>query len=106
VSSAPRNFGTLQLQWRPTGNLLTELQMVGMGEYYTNPENLNQYEGHQILNLRTRWEASEALTLSVNILNLTDTRYAERGDWAAFGGDRYFPGEPLRAFVGLNWRFN
>ena len=106
VSSAPRNFGTLQLQWRPTGNLLTELQLVGMGEYYTNPENLNQYEGHQVLNLRTRWEATEALTLSVNILNLTDTRYAERGDWAAFGGDRYFPGEPLRAFVGLNWRFN
>lgn len=106
VSSAPRNFGTLQLQWRPTSSLLTELQLVGMGEYYTNPENLNQYEGHQVLNLRTRWEASEALTVSLNILNLTDTRYAERGDWAAFGGDRYFPGEPLRAFVALNWRFN
>ena len=106
VSSAPRNFGTLQLQWRPTSSLLTELQLVGMGEYYTNPENLNQYEGHQILNLRTRWEATEALTVSVNILNLTDSRYAERGDWAAFGGDRYFPGEPLRAFVALNWRFN
>lgn len=106
VSSAPRNFGTLQLQWRPTADLLTELQLVGMGEYFTNPENLNQYEGHQVLNLRTRWEATEDLTLSVNILNLTDTRYAERGDWTAFGGDRYFPGEPLRAFVGLNWRFN
>ena len=106
VSSAPRNFGTLQLQWRPTADLLTELQLVGMGEYFTNPENLNLYEGHQVLNLRTRWEATDDLTLSVNILNLTDTRYAERGDWAAFGGDRYFPGEPLRAFVGLNWRFN
>ncbi|MDP2283692.1 MAG: TonB-dependent receptor [Pseudohongiella sp.] len=106
VSSAPRNFGTLQLQWRPTADLLTELQLVGMGEYFTNPENLNLYEGHQVVNLRTRWEATEDLTLSLNILNLTDTRYAERGDWAAFGGDRYFPGEPLRAFVALNWRFN
>lgn len=106
VSSAPRNFGTVQLQWSPTSTLLTELQWVAMGPYYTNPENLNRYEGHNVLNLRTRWDASENLTVSVNLLNLTDTRYAERADWAAFGGDRYFPGEPLRAFVALNWQFN
>lgn len=106
VSSAPRNFGTVQLQWSPMDSLTTELQWVAMGEYYTNPENLNQYEGHDVFNLRTRWQASEALTLSLNILNLTDRKYAERADWAAFGGDRYFPGEPLRAFLGLNWRFN
>lgn len=106
VSSAPRNFGTLQLQWRPMETLLTELQWVAMGEYFTNPENLNSYDGHNLLNLRTRWQATEDLTLSVNILNLTDRKYAERGDWTAFGGDRYFPGEPLRAFVALNWRFN
>lgn len=106
VSSAPRNFGTVQLQWRPTSTLLTELQWVAMGKYFTNPENLNQYEGHDILNLRTRWQATDALTVSLNILNLTDRKYAERADWAAFGGDRYFPGEPLRAFLALNWRFN
>ncbi len=106
VSSAPRNFGTVQLQWRPTSTLLTELQWVAMGKYFTNPENLNQYEGHDILNLRTRWQATDDLTVSLNILNLTDRKYAERADWAAFGGDRYFPGEPLRAFLALNWRFN
>jgi iron complex outermembrane recepter protein len=106
VSSAPRNFGTVQLQWRPTTTLLTELQWVAMGEYFTNPENLNKYEGHDLLNLRTRWQATDNLTLSLNILNLTDRKYAERADWAAFGGDRYFPGEPLRAFLALNWRFN
>lgn len=106
VSSAPRNFGTLQLQWRPTSTLLTELQWVSMGKYFSNPENLNKYEGHDLLNLRTRWQATDALTVSLNILNLTDRKYAERADWAAFGGDRYFPGEPLRAFLALNWRFN
>jgi iron complex outermembrane recepter protein len=106
VSSAPRNFGTLQLQWRPGTSLLTELQWVAMGEYYTSPDNLNKYAGHNILNLRTRWDASDDLTVSLNILNLTDRKYAERADWATFGGDRYFPGEPLRAFLALNWRFN
>lgn len=106
VSSAPRNFGTMQLQWRPTSTLTSELQWVSMGKYFTNPENLNKYDGHSVINLRTRWEATDDLTVSVNILNLTDRKYAERADWAAFGGDRYFPGEPLRAFVALNWRFN
>jgi len=105
VSSAPRNFGTAQLQWRPTSRLMTELQWVAMGEYYSNPENLNSYDGHNVLNLRTRWDATEDLTVSLNILNLTDRKYAERADWSAFGGDRYFPGEPLRAFLALNWAF-
>lgn len=106
VSSAPRNFGTLQLQWRPMAGLLSELQWVSMGKYFTNPENLNQYGGHSVINWRTRWEATDTLSMSVNILNLTGRNYAERADWTAFGGDRYFPGEPLRAFVALNWRFN
>jgi iron complex outermembrane recepter protein len=106
VATAPRNFGSVQLQWRPSTSLMTELQWVAQGEYYTSPDNLNSYEGHDVLNLRTRWDATEDLTLSVNILNLTDRKYAERADWSAFGGDRYFPGEPLRAFVALNWRFN
>ena len=106
VESAPRNFGTVQLQWSPVNTLTTELQWVAMGEYYTNPQNLNNYDGHNVFNLRTRWQASQALTLSVNVLNLTDRKYAERADWTTFGGDRYFPGEPLRAFVALDWRFN
>ena len=106
VESAPRNFGTVQLLWSPMDTLTTELQWVAMGEYYTNPTNLDSYDGHNVFNLRTRWQASDALTLSVNILNLTDRKYAERADWTTFGGDRYFPGEPLRAFVGLDWRFN
>ena len=106
VATAPRNFGSVQLQWRPSTSLMTELQWVAQGEYYTSPDNLNSYEGHDVLNLRTRWDATEDLTLSDNILNLTDRKYAERADWSAFGGDRYFPGEPLRAFVALNWRFN
>jgi len=76
-----------------------------MGEYYTSPDNMHQYEGHDVLNLRTRWDAREDLTLSLNVLNLADTQYAERADFSAFAGDRYFPGEPLRAFLSVDWRF-
>ncbi len=106
VSSAPRQFGSTQLQWTPVESVLTELQWVAMGSYFTNPSNTAKYDGHNILNLRTRWQASEQLTLALNILNLTDRKYAERGDWTPFDGDRYFPGEPLRAFFSVNWKFN
>jgi iron complex outermembrane recepter protein len=105
VDTAPRRFGSFQLQWRPAGGWLTELEWVAMGPYYSNPENTSRYEGHDILNLRTRWHARPNLALSLNIMNLTDRRYAERADYA-FGRDRYFPGEPLRAFFSVNWQYN
>lgn len=104
VDTAPRTFGSMQLQWRISDALFTELEWVNMGEYYTNPENLNKYEGHDLLNLRTRWQASDDLSFAINILNLTDKEYAERADFS-FGNDRYFPGEPLRAFFSVNWKY-
>mgnify|MGYP006137924143 CR=1 FL=1 len=58
-----------------------------------------------LLNLRARWDVRSDLTLSLNVLNLTDEKYAERADFS-FGNDRYFPGEPLRAFFSVNWRYN
>lgn len=104
VDTAPRKFGSFQLRWQPMTTLFTELEWVNSGKYYTNPENLNEYEGHDILNLRTRWQATTDITLALNILNLTDEKYAERADFS-FGNDRYFPGEPVRAFVSVNWKF-
>ena len=104
VDTAPRKFGSFQLRWQPMASLFTELEWVSSGKYYTNPENLNEYAGHDILNLRTRWQATSDITLALNILNLTDEKYAERADFS-FGNDRYFPGEPLRAFFSVNWKF-
>lgn len=104
VDTAPRKFGSFQLRWQPMATLFTELEWVSSGKYFTNPENLNEYEGHDLLNLRTRWQATTDITLALNILNLTDEKYAERADFS-FGNDRYFPGEPLRAFFSVNWKF-
>lgn len=103
VDSAPRTFGNFRLQWTPMASLLTELEWVNMGDYYTNPENTADYEGHDVFNLRTRWDVSPSVNLSLNILNVFDTKYAERADWTSFGGDRYFTGEPVRAFLAVNW---
>ncbi len=106
VDTAPNVFGNLRLTWRPTPTLLAELEWVNMGDYYTNPENTADYEGHDLANLRMQYQYSEDINLSLNLLNITDVQYAERADWTSFTGDRYFPGEPARAFFAVNWNFN
>ncbi|MDE0981583.1 MAG: TonB-dependent receptor [Gammaproteobacteria bacterium] len=105
VDTAPNTFGNLRLQWRPISSVTTELELVNMGDYYTNPENTASYEGHDILNWRTQYAFNDDLTFYLNVLNATDEEYAERADWTTFNGDRYFPGEPVRAFFGVTWKY-
>jgi iron complex outermembrane recepter protein len=105
VDGAPNVFGNLRLTWRPSTSILTELEWVNMGDYYSNPENTASYDGHNLLNLRSQYRVNDDLSLSLNLLNITDVEYAERADWTSFGGDRYFPGEPARAFFSVNWSF-
>lgn len=105
VDTAPNRFGNLRLNWQVTAAIVTELEWVMMGEYFTNPENTAEYQGHNLLNLRTQYQLNEDISFSLNLMNLTDEKYAERADWTSFTGDRYFPGEGLRAFFAVNWNF-
>ncbi len=103
--TAPNTFGNLRLQWQPTSSILTELEWVNMGDYYTNPENTESYEGHDLLNWRTQYQFNDDLSFYLNVLNVTDEKYAERADWTTFTNGRYFTGEPVRAFFGVTWKY-
>ncbi|MGI9250565.1 MAG: TonB-dependent receptor [Pseudohongiellaceae bacterium] len=103
VDTAPNIFGNARLQWRPSERLLAELEWVRMGEYYTNPENTASYGGHDLFNLRANYQLNTRLGFSLNILNVFNEKYAERADWTRFTSDRYFTGEPTRAFFALTW---
>ena len=105
VDTAPDQFGNLRLKWTPTETLSSEMELVHMGDYFTNPENTAKYDGHDVVNLRTQYEANESFLIYVNIMNLFDEEYAERADWTTFAGDRYFPGEPLRAYLGFTYKY-
>ena len=105
IDTAPDQFGNLRLTYRPKSNLLAELELVHMGEYYTNPENTASYDGHDLLNLRVQYDVSDDFMVYVNIMNLADEEYAERADFSGWVGDRYFPGEPIRAFIGFTWKY-
>jgi len=105
VDTAPHRFGTLNLTWQPTDTSQLELEWLHMGSYYTDPENLHGYDGHDLLNLRGAWQLSPKLALNARVTNLLDRPYADRADYTSFSGDRYMPGEPRGVFMGIEYRW-
>jgi len=104
VDTAPRWMGSAHWRWTPTDRVTTELEGVYLGSYYVNAENTEKYSGHVLFNLRADWRFMPAASLSFRLLNLADTRYADRADFA-FNNFRYFPGQPRRAHVAFQYEF-
>ena len=104
IDTSPRTLGSAQLTWQPDEDTRLELEWVHVDEYFTDPQNQNTYEGHNLLHLRARWQATDQLQLHGRVMNLTDRDYAERADFA-FGNDRYFVGTPRSLFLGLRFSF-
>jgi outer membrane receptor protein involved in Fe transport len=75
-----------------------------LDEYFLNPQNTAEYEGHQLIDFDLNYRYSKSIALSLSIFNLADEAYAERADFA-FGSYRYFVGQGRRAFVNLSWNY-
>ncbi len=105
IDTAPQHMGSAQLGWNHEEVGQAELEWVHMGNYYVNPENTAEYEGHNLLNLRFSKRIKQDWLVSLRLLNLTDQDYAERADYG-FGDYRYFVGEPRSVFASINYRFH
>jgi iron complex outermembrane receptor protein len=101
IDTAPRSFGSVRLAWTPNESQSLELEWQSMGSYYLDPENLHSYQGHDLMHLRGSLNLSPSMRLFANISNLTDKRYAERADYTGFTQERYFPGMPRTARIGI-----
>ena len=104
VDTAPDTLAHMRATLTPFDNFETEIEWRHVGSYFTNPGNTAEYEGHDILVLRGRYDVSEAITLFGRVDNLFDTRYADRADFA-FGNERFFPGRPRTLFFGVSSEF-
>lgn len=100
IDTAPRKLGSIRLTWQPAQPLTTELELVYLGKYYTDPENNHSYPGHTIINLRSHYNINNKSQIFIRLINLTNKKYAERADFA-FGSERYFVGEPASIYVGI-----
>ncbi|MBU2870383.1 TonB-dependent receptor [Colwellia sp. E2M01] len=105
IDTAPETMGSMQLGWRDEQNNQLEVEWVHLGEYFVDPENTAKYSGHNLLNLRARFNVNNQLSVSARLLNVTNADYAERADYS-FGNYRYFVGEPRSLFISMRYMFN
>lgn len=105
IDTAPQHMGSAQLGWRSDQGSVIELEWIHMGNYYLNPENTAEYEGHNLLNLRANSVFGRHWSVNARVLNLLDEDYAERADFG-FGSYRYFVGEERTFFVSVKYNFN
>lgn len=104
IDTSPRLMANMQFDWQVSNSVNTQLEVRHLDGYYLDAQNTQQYAGHTVSNLRTYWEINDAISLSLAILNLFDSRYAERADYA-FGNNRYFIGEPRNYSAQLKYQF-
>lgn len=101
IVSAPDQLHSLRLGWNLADKARAELEWLIMGSYYTDLANEHDYDGHHLLTLRTHYQLSSSISVGARIKNLTNTDYAERADYSAFGGDRYFIGAPRALYLDI-----
>ncbi|HEY7776244.1 MAG TPA: TonB-dependent receptor [Kineobactrum sp.] len=108
IDTAPRLFGSARLGWefaeRFGAATVAELEWVYMDEYYLEPENRFEYEGHSLLNLRISGALTQRLAATLRVTNVLDEDYAERADFG-FGQYRYFVGHPRGVFAELRYQW-
>ncbi|MFT5484666.1 MAG: iron complex outermembrane receptor protein, partial [Halieaceae bacterium] len=104
IDTAPRHIGSARLHWQPSAKTRFELEWAYLGSYFTDPDNLHSYPGHDLVNIRANLDWSKRLSVGARVLNILNEDYAERADFG-FGNERYFVGEPSSVFLDIqyNW---
>lgn len=102
VDTAPRWLGSARWRWSD-GRFVSEFETVLVGAHYLDAANTASYDGHALLHWRGAWQATERVKIFGRAINLLDTAYADRADFA-FGNHRYFPGMPLQIYAGVELR--
>jgi iron complex outermembrane recepter protein len=102
VDTAPRHINTARLNWSFLPSAAAELEWISVGSYFVDASNEHDYGGHELLNLRVSWRATENWRTILRLNNVTDRAYADRADFA-FGNYRYFPGRGRTLFVEVRY---
>ena len=102
IDTAPRHIASGRLRWRTPLASTVEIEWLHNGSYSMDAANSRRYPGHDLGNLRYSHPLNRQWTLQARLMNIADTRYAERADFA-FGNSRYFPGRERGLYVDLLW---
>ncbi len=105
VDTSPKTLVNFRWTSEYASNIKSELEIEYMGWYFTDAANIHKYDGHTLLNYRLTRNYNNSFRQFLRVHNLLNKNYAERADFNAFGGDRYFPGIPREIFLGIEYSF-
>ena len=103
VDTAPRDLHRAAISWRPSPDWSLEAEWLVVGDYWLDAANAHRYPGHELLNVRGRWQLAPGWTVVLRLNNALDRDYADRADYA-FGTYRYFPGRGRALFAEIAWQ--
>ena len=104
LDTAPRQLASTRLRWQPFDSSTFEFEVQYQGAYFLDGNNLYNYPGYTLGNVRWRQQLNEQIYTVLRVNNVADINYAERADYA-FGNYRYFVGEPRAAYIELGLDF-
>lgn len=101
----PRHQYSLFLTYKHSSGVKARLQSDTWGEYYMDNANTEKFEGYKfITSLNVSYETGPH-TVSANIQNLTDERYAVEVKKDTSGDLSYTPGAPRNYLVSYRYKF-
>ena len=108
VGKAPKTLGNLAISYQPLSlqGFTLEAELEHVGAYYTDETNTQNYQGHQLLNIRSQYQLSKALEFYLRVQNLMDKRYSTYTS-NQVGSDEisYRPGSPMSLYAGIRANF-
>ena len=105
IDTSPKLMANLIWDLNLRNDSSISFEIEHMSSYYTDAANLHEYDGHTLYHARFNKNLSTSMKGFVRVDNIFDKAYAERADFNAFGGDRYFPGLPREFYVGIEYTF-
>ena len=102
---APENTANARLIYTPNqlSGLTTMFEWEHVGSYWLDDANTARYAGHDVGNIKMRYELDKNFTIFARVNNITDRLYAESAE-LAYGSERYTPAPPRQAFVGFEYK--
>ncbi len=108
IAQAPETLGNLSVAYQPSfiEGLRVELELQHIGEYYTDDNNTDTYNGHQLFNLRGSYLLNDNVEFYARVQNLTDELYSERTSKGVTDQENeYRPGSPRSYYAGIRMSF-
>jgi len=105
IPYSPRNQYSLSLDYHHANGFKARLQADTWGEYYMDNANTQKYEGYELLTSLMLGYEQGAHSITLNVENLFDKRYAVEAKKGTDGSESYSAGAPRTATLTYLYRF-